>query len=97
MRVEYHPAIEVELREIMKYYNKCSQGLGAEFLDEFEQQILKILSMPARWMIVENDIRRSLMRRFPYVIYFRALKNGVLRIILVKHQRRHPNFGRNRT
>ena len=48
MRVEYHPAIESELREIIEYYNKCSQGLGAEFLDEFERQILKIASMPTR-------------------------------------------------
>ena len=39
MKVEYHPAIERELREIIKYYNDCSDGLGAEFLNEFERQI----------------------------------------------------------
>lgn len=96
MRVEYHPAIESELREIIEYYNKCSQGLGAEFLDEFERQILKIALMPTRWMTVEDDIRRSLMRRFPYVIYFRALEDEVLRVTVVKHQRRHPDYSRSR-
>lgn len=71
-------------------------GLGAEFLDEFERHILKISAMPSRWMAVEGDMRRSLMKRFPYVIYFRALKNDRLRITVVKHQRRHPDFGQSR-
>jgi hypothetical protein len=74
VKVEYHPAIERELREIIKYYNKCSKGLGIEFLNEFERQILKIASMPMRWITVDTDVRRSLMKRFPYVIYFRVLK-----------------------
>ncbi len=96
MRVEYHPAIEHELREIIEYYNECTQGLGAEFLNEFERQVLKIASMPTRWMTVETDVRRSLMKRFPYVIYFRALEDDVLRITVIKHQRRHPDYGQGR-
>ncbi len=96
MRVEYHPAIERELREIIKYFNECTHGLGAEFLNEFELQILKIASMPTRWKIVETNVRRSLMKRFPYVIYFRVLEKDVLRITVVKHQRRHPAYGRSR-
>lgn len=48
MRVEYHPAIEIELREIVKYYNACSKELGSAFLDEFEKQVLRIAAMPTR-------------------------------------------------
>jgi plasmid stabilization system protein ParE len=96
MRVEYHPIIEYELHEIVEYYNECSYGLGTEFLNEFERQILKIASMPARWMLIESDIRRALMKRFPYVIYFRVLKNSSVRVTVVKHQHRHPDHGRNR-
>ncbi len=96
MHVEYHPAIEHELREIIEYYNLCSQGLGLEFLNEFERQILKIASLPTQWRIAEDDIRRALMKRFPYVIYFRVLKNDILRVTVVKHQRRHPDYGLNR-
>ena len=63
MHVEYHPAIEHELREIIEYYNLCSQGLGFEFLNEFERPVLKVASMPTQWRIVENGIRRALMLR----------------------------------
>ena len=93
MRVEYHPAVENGLREIIKYYNQSFAGLGFEFLDEFEKQILKISSMPALWITVQDDIQRSLMERFPYVIYFRVIDNSVLRVTMVKHQRRHPKLG----
>ncbi len=96
MRIEYHPEIERELREIIEYYDECAQGLGVEFLNEFERHILKIASMPTRWMMVEADVRRSLMKRFPYVVYFRVLENDALRVTVVKHQRRHPKYGRNR-
>jgi plasmid stabilization system protein ParE len=96
MRIEYHPAIECELRKIINYYNECVHGLGGEFLNEFERQVLKIASMPNRWVVVENDIQRSLMPRFPYVIYFRVVGNDLLRVTVVKHQRRHPNYGRSR-
>ncbi len=96
MRVEYHPAIEPELRKIIDYYNECVHGLGTEFLNEFERQVLKISSMPNRWVTVENGIQRSLMNRFPYVIYFRVVENDLLRVTVVKHQRRHPNYGRSR-
>ena len=53
--------------------------------------------MPTRWMLVKDDIRMSFMRRFPYVIYYRVVESGILRVIAVKHQRRRPEYGRNRS
>jgi plasmid stabilization system protein ParE len=93
MRVEYHPAVEKELREIINYYNSCSAGLGSEFLNEFERQVLNIASNPFLWMEVEKGVRRALLRRFPYTVYFRVVDIDVLRITVVKHQRRHPILG----
>lgn len=96
MRVEYHPAVEGELREIRNYYEARSPGLGARFVDEFERQVLAVAAAPERWRMVTGDIRRCLMRRFPYVIYFRQVGQQRLRITVVKHQRRHPDWGRER-
>ena len=96
MRVEYHPAVEAELREIQAYYDQQSPGLGAQFLDEFERQVFALAATPERWMVVVGDIRRCLMRRFPYIIYFRRMGDEGVRITVVKHQRRHPDYGRTR-
>jgi plasmid stabilization system protein ParE len=96
MQIEYHPNLEGELSEIIAYYNECSLGLGDEFLDEFESQVIKISQNPYQWIAIQGTIRRSLMRRFPYVIYFRIVNENRLRITVVKHERRHPQVGLNR-
>jgi len=93
MRIEYHPAIAAELEEIRDYYESCSLGLGTDFIDEFERQVLAIAAMPNRWMVVRDDLRRSLMKRFPYVIMFRIAGNDWIRVTVVKHEKRHPAFG----
>ena len=93
MRIEYHPALEGELREIRDYYDACSPGLGSEFVKALDRRVLEIASMPERWMLVTGDIRRSLLRRFPYVIYFRIIGPESIRITVVKHGKRHPGYG----
>lgn len=96
MTVEYHPAIERELAQVRDYYERQAPGLGQDFLDEVDRQVLRIAAAPTRWMIVTKDVRRTLMRRFPYVIYFRVLGADRIRITIVKHERRHPQRGRDR-
>ena len=93
MRIEYHPSLNTELEEVRDYYESQSFGLGGDFVGEFERQVLKIAAMPERWMIVRGDLRRSLMKRFPYVIFFRILESDVIRVTVVKHEKRHPSFG----
>jgi plasmid stabilization system protein ParE len=96
MRVEYHPAIEGELAEIRDYYNERSRNLGDDFINEFERQVLSIATTPSHWMVVRGDMRRALMKRFPYLILFRVVNNAVIRITVIKHERRHPAYGMNR-
>ncbi len=93
MRIDYHPSISAELEEIRDHYESCSPGLGTDFVDEFERQVLTIAAMPTRWMTVRGDIRRSLMKRFPYVILFRTIGGESIRVTVVKHEKRHPAFG----
>lgn len=96
MRIEYHPSVAAELEEIRDFYESRSVGLGLDFVNEFERQVLRIAAMPERWMIVRGDIRRSLMKRFPYIIFFRLIDDGCMRVTVVKHEKRHPSYGMHR-
>ena len=96
MIVEYHPAVETELDDVRAYYEKRLPGLGAEFIEEFERQILNIAASPKRWAVTQHDIRRALLKRLPYVIYYRQVSPDRIRMTVVKHQRRHPSYGLNR-
>ena len=97
MRIEYHPTIEIELAEIRDYYNEQSRNLGDEFINEFERHVLRIAAMPSRWMVVRGDMRRALMKRFPYLILFRVVDASVIRVTVIKHERRHPSYGMDRS
>jgi plasmid stabilization system protein ParE len=96
MTVEYHPAVEGELKAIRDYYEARVPGLGREFIDEFERLVLRIAAAPERWMVLSGDLRRAMLARFPYVIYFLQTHANRLRVTVVKHQRRHPDLGRER-
>jgi plasmid stabilization system protein ParE len=93
MRIEYHPHVAAELEKIRDHYESKSVGLGRDFVDELERQLFQIAAIPTRWMIVRGDLRRALMKRFPYVILFRSLNEAVIRVTVVKHEKRHPAFG----
>ena len=93
MRVEYHPQVEVELHSIVKHYNHAAVGLGDEFLDVFDQHVNLICSTPKSWQELNHGVRRCMLSRFPYVIYYRLVSPELLRVTVVKHQRMHPQLG----
>jgi len=96
MRIEYHPQVAQELEEIRDFYEQRSVGLGFVSVDVFERQVSRIAGAPERWMKVQGDVRRCMLSRFPYVIYFRQISPQCIRITVIKHQRRHPEYGRDR-
>ena len=95
MRLIYHPDAETELIKAARYYESRVATLGAQFLDEADRAIAKILEAPERWRIIEENVRSYLMTRFPYSIYYRAFPDRV-HILAFKHHSRHPDYRRYR-
>jgi toxin ParE1/3/4 len=92
MKLIYHPGAEAEVVVAAKFYEQKVNGLGTQFLDEFDQSIALILEAPARWRIVKDEKRRYLMPRFPYGLYYRIVGDEV-RILVLKHHSQHPDYG----
>ncbi|MEK6659840.1 MAG: hypothetical protein AABY36_09190 [Campylobacterota bacterium] len=46
MTYSFHPDAEVELNASVDYYQKCKDGLGAEFAYEVYKTIQRILKYP---------------------------------------------------
>ena len=93
MRVTYHPDAEAELIEAAKFYEQRIATLGVQFLDAVDQAIRLIAKEPERWQIIELNVRRYLMPRFPFAIYYRVLGEEV-RVLAFKHHSRHPDYWR---
>ncbi|WP_152054475.1 type II toxin-antitoxin system RelE/ParE family toxin [Tautonia marina] len=95
MRLTYHPEVEADLIEAARFYEEQSPGTGARFLDAFDAAIVNIRTFPTLWPEVETGLRCHTLKRFPFAIYYR-IRDEELRVLVVKHHRRHPEHGRDR-
>jgi plasmid stabilization system protein ParE len=95
MSLIYHPDAEAELIEAAQVYEGKVVGLGVRFLNEFDTAIAQIQAAPSRWRFVEEGLRRYVMNSFPYSIYYR-IEGDDVRVLVVKHHSRHPDYWRYR-
>ena len=87
--VSFRPEAEQEYYGAIAWYNKQKHGLGSVFLHYFEDRIVDLLLNPYLSNIVEENIRRAYMKKFPYAIFF-AIEEKHLEILRIRHFSRLP-------
>jgi plasmid stabilization system protein ParE len=95
MQVIQHPEATAELTDAGRVYEEKVPTLGAQFLEAVDEAVAVISAAPERWRVIEDEVRRYLMPRFPYAIYYRVLPDHI-RILAFKHHSRHPDYWRHR-
>ena len=66
------PEDELDIAEGYAWYEDKRPGLGDEFLSCVDACIKAITSTPERHVRVHGDYRRGVVRRFPYVVFYRV-------------------------
>lgn len=89
MTLGFHPEALSEYEEATDHYCKISTKVSASFISEFEKSVADILENPRAWAEIETDIRRFVMHRFPYGIYYFA-NTDFITILGVYHLSRAP-------
>jgi len=87
------PAL-LELSQAAEFYEGRVAGLGADFLEEVEAAIDRILLFPEAWGRLSRDYRRCSLRRFPYLIIYIIEPAKDILIVSVFHQSREPGTWR---
>jgi toxin ParE1/3/4 len=95
MTFSFHPEAKDEFNAAIEYYENCSPGLGYDFSIEVFSAIENVVNYPTVWPVMEEDIRRCLLNRFPYGIIYSIEHDGIF-ILAVMHLRRHPDYWKNR-
>ena len=62
-----------------------------QFLTEFDAAIRRIFAYPASYALLESEVRRCLIKRFPYGILY-GIDADTIVIIAVAHLHRKPNY-----
>jgi hypothetical protein len=81
--------------EAAAYYEAQQRDLGRRFLASVQDAFNPIQVNPLLYRVVESDVRRCLVRTFPYGILFR-IKPEKLVIIAVMHLYRNPDYWKKR-
>jgi plasmid stabilization system protein ParE len=95
VNVLFHPAAESEFNAAIDYYEDIEKGLGYDFSLETFSALERIIAFPKAWLVIEDDIRRSLVRRFPYGILY-AEEQDKIYVVAVMHLHRDPDYWKHR-
>lgn len=89
------PEAEADLAEAIDYYEAQLPGLGHDFIDTFEKQLERVVQNPAQYQTRHRGVRRAVMRRFPYAVFYKVERDAVV-VLAVEHQARHPEHWKQR-
>jgi len=89
------PEAERDLAEAHDWYASRVRGLGSEFLLAIDAALSSIQRTPELYPIVYENLRRALIRRFPYGIFY-LVEEARIVVIAVMHARRDPETWRRR-
>lgn len=91
------PQAEKDLDDAHDWYENQGPGLGKEFARCVDVKITSLRRAPQQHQVVyKSKIRRALVNRFPFSIYFVEQKD-VISIFAILHQHRNPETWRSRT
>lgn len=98
MKLTLHPDAEGDIEVAAGFYEReGSPALAARFIREFKRVSQLLLERPEIGA-PRGEGRRGLgMRVFPYTVIYRFIKSEEnVRILVVKHDKRRPGYGRGR-
>jgi plasmid stabilization system protein ParE len=95
MKYVFHPEALTEYAEAVEYYLQQGSEVAQAFIDTVENAVYQIRESPARWGVIDEDVRRYLTQKFPYGILYTIEQDYIL-ILAVMHCSRKPGDWKNR-
>lgn len=83
-------AAELDVAAAQIWYETQRNGLGAEFHFEVSQVVARLSDTPLIYPAVYRDVRRAVVHRFPYLIWYRVVGKDVM-VLACTHSRLHPD------
>ncbi len=94
-RLVIQPEANEELAEAVHWYESHERGLGREFLRAFRAATDGLRRNPFLYQTVEEEVRRVLLRRFPYGVFYEVHGSDVV-VLACFHSARDPQEWRER-
>ena len=88
-KVFIRPEAEVDIEHALSWYNLQNKKLSTQFLDEVEKVLRTLAENPFLFVTIHKSIKRALLKRFPYGIYYIIEDSSVI-VFAILHGRSNP-------
>ncbi len=84
-----------DILEAVRWYEDRRAGLGRQLALSFQRVFDQIQRMPELHRVVHGNVRRAVLRDYPYCVYYR-IDPGEVVILAVMHSKRDPQLWKSR-
>lgn len=95
MIIRFTPEADAELAEARQWYARQRDNLDAEFMQSIDDALTRIVTRPNQYPVVYRTLRRAVVRRFPFAVFYEFAANEI-QVIAVFHSRRDPQRWKSR-
>ena len=88
-KVIVRPEAEREIQEAFDWYEERSEGLGLELLRVADACLSIAQRNPEVYPIMHGEVRRALLRKFPYALFY-LIREDTIVVIACFHVKRSP-------
>jgi hypothetical protein len=94
-RLDVSSEAELEIFEAALRYEREREGFGFRFEAQVNTVFARLLENPFQFPVIGEDVRRALVRDFPYGVFFMT-QADLITVLAVLHLRRHPDTWKRR-
>jgi plasmid stabilization system protein ParE len=92
----FTPEAEDDLVQARAWYSQISPALADRFSRAVDDGCRLIVQQPLAWPLRAGELRKLVLKRFPYSLLFRV-RGDTVTVAAVAHHKRRPGFWRDRT
>ena len=94
--VIFHRLVQRDMNGIRRFYSEeASPEVADRFYERFLEFVDKALEAPTAFHPVHGTLRCVNINGFPYHFLYRETTTGI-RVLVLRHEKRHPSFGLSR-
>jgi plasmid stabilization system protein ParE len=94
-RLLFRREASLDIEDAVFWYEDQRPGLGERVTAELNRLLKRIAEAPLQFPEIEQGVRRGLMHRFPYSVYFLPEAEDII-VLAIVHQRRDPDLWKKR-
>ena len=93
--VVLRPEARAEFDDAFDWYEQRRPGLGVDFVAQVQEVFDQISATPGLHAQIFHDVRRGVVRRFPYSVFYKVEPQQVV-VLAVFHSNRDPKIWQTR-